>query len=272
MVDSGTDGLISSKDVLRITGISRATLNNYIKMGILPRPLVGKGREGMQGVKIIGYFPLDVLDRIETVKRLKSEGLSIDAIARQFHRGAEEVGDQPAELDEWEAEGNGDAHNVVSGTGDKALALTLEDFSNPSYLLNYNFEVVWINEQAERKIFKQSVDVIRDPGERSIFKLLFNWEFHNLVKNWKDLMTCHMSYAKTKFSKMWIPKLYKGISRREIDILEEIYEKVSPTPQEGIKMMRVNLLLKGGTTEPYRVFSMFFREGILFVFEEIDGL
>ena len=71
MIDSGTDDLISSKDVLRITGISRATLNNYIKMGILPRPLVGKGREDMKGVKIIGYFPLSVLDRIETVKRLK---------------------------------------------------------------------------------------------------------------------------------------------------------------------------------------------------------
>jgi hypothetical protein len=138
--------------------------------------------------------------------------------------------------------------------------------------VNYNFEVVWINQEAENRIFKQSVDVIRDPDARSIFKLLFNWEFHNLVKNWKDLITCHMSYAKTKFSKTWIPKLYKGISRREIDILEEIYEKVSPTPQEGIKMMRVNLLLKNGTTEPYRVFSLFFSEGILFIFEEIAEL
>ena len=272
MVDSGTDDLISSKDVLRMTEISRATLNNYIKMGILPRPLVGKGREDMKGVKIIGYFPLSVLDRIETVKRLKGEGLSIDEIARQFRTGAEDVPEPPLDVDEWEGEGREDVHKGVLGTGEKALALTLEDFSFPAYLLNYNFEVVWINELAEQEIFKQSVDVIRDPGARSIFKLLFNWEFHNLVKNWKDLMTCHMSYAKTKFSKMWIPRLYKGISRREIDILEEIYEKVSPTPQEGIKMMRVNLLLKCGTTEPYRVFSMFFREGILFVFEEIDGL
>jgi DNA-binding transcriptional MerR regulator len=272
MVDSGTDDLISSKDVLRITGISRATLNNYIKMGILPRPLVGKGREDMKGVKIIGYFPLSVLDRIDTVKRLKGEGLSIDEIARQFRGDGEDVPDQPLDTDDWEAEGKEDVPEGVASVGEKALALTLEDFSFPSYLLNFNFEVVWINELAEQKIFKQSVDIIRDPGARSIFKLLFNWEFHNLVKNWKDLMTCHMSYAKTKFSKTWIPKLYKGISRREIDILEEIYEKVSPTPQEGIKMMRVNLLLRGGTTEPYRVFSMFFREGILFVFEEIKGL
>jgi len=272
MLGSETDGLISSKDVLRNTGISRATLNNYIKLGILPRPLVGKGREDMKGVKIIGYFPVSVLDRIETVKRLKGEGLSIDEIARQFRADAEEIPDLPEDLEECKREKSEEIHQVLPTAGENSLALTLEDFSFPAYLVNFNFEVVWINEEAERRIFKQSVDVIRDPGARSIFKLLFNWEFHNLVKNWKDLIACHMSYAKTKFSKTWIPKLYKGISWREIDILEEIYEKVSPTPQEGIKMMRVNLLLKDGTTEPFRVFSMFFSEGILFVFEEIGGL
>jgi len=32
--------LISSKEILDQTGISRATLNNYIRVGILPRPLV----------------------------------------------------------------------------------------------------------------------------------------------------------------------------------------------------------------------------------------
>ena len=56
-------------------------------MGILPRPVVGKGREDMKGVKIIGYFPLSVLDNLETVKKLKSEGHSIDEIATlaNFH-------------------------------------------------------------------------------------------------------------------------------------------------------------------------------------------
>jgi len=35
-------GWISSLDIINKTGISRATLNNYIKMNLLPRPTVKK--------------------------------------------------------------------------------------------------------------------------------------------------------------------------------------------------------------------------------------
>ena len=31
--------MITSKEIIEQTGISRATLNNYIKMGILPKPI-----------------------------------------------------------------------------------------------------------------------------------------------------------------------------------------------------------------------------------------
>jgi len=78
------ENLISSKDVLLKTGISRATLNNYIKMGILPRPIVKRPEEGMKGVKQIGYFPITVLELIERVKRLKLEGKAMDQIIREF--------------------------------------------------------------------------------------------------------------------------------------------------------------------------------------------
>ena len=56
--------LITSKDIIEKTGISRATLNNYIKMGILPKPIVGPPGPDQKGVKQIGYFPVSVLDSI----------------------------------------------------------------------------------------------------------------------------------------------------------------------------------------------------------------
>ena len=52
--------LVSSKEVLQKTRISRATLNNYIKMGILPRPMVQRPKDSINGVKKIGYFPREV--------------------------------------------------------------------------------------------------------------------------------------------------------------------------------------------------------------------
>ena len=43
--------LISSKEVLEKSGISRATLNNYIKMGIIPKPIVQSPKEGVAEIK-----------------------------------------------------------------------------------------------------------------------------------------------------------------------------------------------------------------------------
>ena len=46
--------LISSKEILELKGISRATLNNYVKMGILPRPVVRTPFDEMRGIRKIG--------------------------------------------------------------------------------------------------------------------------------------------------------------------------------------------------------------------------
>ena len=61
---------VTSKEILLKTGISRATLNNYIKAGILPKPFV-KNTDGTQRkIKRIGYFPKTVFERIKIVKSL----------------------------------------------------------------------------------------------------------------------------------------------------------------------------------------------------------
>ena len=74
--------VVNSKEVLGKTGISRATLNNYIRMGIIPRPVVRKPVDGSTTIKKIGYFPLSVIERIETVKKLKKQGKSIEDIIK----------------------------------------------------------------------------------------------------------------------------------------------------------------------------------------------
>jgi hypothetical protein len=76
--------LISSKDILLKTGISRATLNNYIKMGILSKPIVQTPLDGLKGPRKLGYFPSSAIEVIEKLKRLKSQGLSMMAIADEL--------------------------------------------------------------------------------------------------------------------------------------------------------------------------------------------
>jgi class 3 adenylate cyclase/DNA-binding transcriptional MerR regulator len=76
--------MLSSKDVLERTGISRATLNNYISAGLVTRPEVLPPGPQDGGAPRIGYFPDDTIERIETIQRLKREGWSLGRILQFF--------------------------------------------------------------------------------------------------------------------------------------------------------------------------------------------
>jgi len=77
--------MISSKEIIEKTGISRATLNNYIKLGILPRPLVKKPEDARTRAKKIGYFPETVIERILIVKKMKKNGSFMEDIVNRLH-------------------------------------------------------------------------------------------------------------------------------------------------------------------------------------------
>src|SRR6187551_567142 len=81
--------MISSKELLEKTGISRATLNNYISSGLLSKPLVQQVSGETSGPKLLGYFPDSALERIELIQQLKREGLSMGEIIARF--GAEKA-------------------------------------------------------------------------------------------------------------------------------------------------------------------------------------
>lgn len=265
--------LISSKEILEKTRISRATLNNYIKMGILPRPMVQRPKDALMGVKKIGYFPREVLERIETVKRLKKDGRSMGEIAGRFESlPIIEAKEKGLESKIWFKDRIVGFDDRADQIYSKEVRLTLDYISFPAYLMNYNFEIAWINHEAEVKVFRQPVSVVRDVEARNVFKLLFSWEFHSRVQNWRDLITFHMSFVKSKYSKTWIEKLYRGITEREVSLLEDIYDRVSTFAKESIKESSINLLMTDGTTESYKVYTLSFREGMFFAYASVEGL
>lgn len=72
---------LTSKEILEKTGISRATLNNYINQGLIPKPHVAPDDSEGRGAPRIGYFPATVLDIISQIDRLKSHGLRMNQIS-----------------------------------------------------------------------------------------------------------------------------------------------------------------------------------------------
>jgi adenylate cyclase len=266
------DGLISSKEILRLSGISRATLNNYIKAGILPKPVVRRPQESSTSTKKIGFFPQSSLDRIERVQRLKREGRSMEVITSLL--GQEGESGSPKDT----AIASGPGNLEVSGEGARShlfrtgrLRVTVDEISFPAYMLNYDFELTWINREGEQRLFKGSIQHEDLAASQSIFKLLFNWEFHSHVANWRSLLMLHMAYAKVvKLSKTWIAGLYRGISQQEITVLEEIYDQVSPFGNQTVKESYVSLLTRDGLSESYKVTSLLFREGVLFIYVPLE--
>jgi class 3 adenylate cyclase len=89
--------LLNSKEILEQTGISRATLNNYIGWGIVPKPEVLPPEPQDGGAPRLGYFPDEVVGRIAEIQRLKKDGWSMPRIAEHF--GAPVPTSPPAEDD-----------------------------------------------------------------------------------------------------------------------------------------------------------------------------
>lgn len=88
--------MLSSKEVLERTGISRATLNNYIGSGLLARPDVLPPGPQHGAAPRIGYFPDDTVERIAEIQRLKREGWSIPRIAAHLGGRPEPAAAAPA--------------------------------------------------------------------------------------------------------------------------------------------------------------------------------
>lgn len=81
--------MLTSKEVLDQTGISRATLNNYIASGIVPKPKVLPPGPDQGDAPRIGHFPDEVVARIQEIQRLKSQGWSLARIAQHLAGAAD---------------------------------------------------------------------------------------------------------------------------------------------------------------------------------------
>jgi class 3 adenylate cyclase len=85
-------GFISSATLLVRTGISRATLNNYINMGMIAPPIVRKPDDPASKARQIGYFRETIVDTIEKIRMYKKDGRAMKEIVSLLSFGEEIAG------------------------------------------------------------------------------------------------------------------------------------------------------------------------------------
>jgi len=261
---------ISSKEVLKLSNISRATLNNYIKIGLLPRPAIRRPDKSEEKAKKIGYFPTSVLDIISNVQKLKQEGYAMEDIIKMMNKEiiSPHVVKEEKENVIFMEDKKKPPDNLNSP--EKELSFRLDDVNTPAYLINYKFEIEWINSQAENQIFHQAVKSKKTADSRNIFKLFFNWEFNNSFINWEKFVDLHMSFLKLKCPKETLDQLYAGISEREAGFLRNSFDNVQAVKKDLITQSALTGEKKDKTQSSYRIYTTFFREGIFFLYEPSD--
>lgn len=253
---------IETDEVLEKCEISKPTLDFYIKLGLIPRPIVRHSED-----RLTGYFPPDIVSVIEKVKQLKDQGETMEEIVNKLKKTAE-TGEQNKTDERRKSLFEERAEKIIKeiGSENRGLHLTLVDIHTPAYLMNYQFEIEWINEQAENTIFRKNIRTIRDVEYRNVFRLFLNWEFTNFIKNWEEILQYHMIFFKARQSKEQIDHLYSNISKKEISYLHKIYDNAPSVPMQKIYQQCVAMAEQEGPEERYIVYTTFFREGMFFLY------
>ena len=259
--------MLSSKQIIELTGISRATLNNYIALGILQKPLVQRTKDDDGRAPRIGYFADDALERVKKVQQLKKEGMSMAAITEQFNKNSP-VSTLPSSVSEQ--------HLEEADTQEAKKCFTVEvgldNIPGPAYMVNNNFEVVWWNDEAVERIFGHEQNMQSDIEERNIIRLLMESTPIRNMPVWQEILSNHLETAKKRLSRKNMASIFSSLSPEDAKLLDELYNAVEPLEPVPVVHYHVNLNDATEEVAPYNLYACCFREGILFVYakSEID--
>lgn len=256
--------MLTSKEVLEKTGISRATLNNYISWGIVARPDVLPPEPQDGAAPRIGYFPDGVVQRIEEIQRLKREGWSITRIAGHF------MADRPTAS--AVVESATPAHPPLPATtphlrspasagARRAMpALSIEAPEQPAYLVNDSFEVIWLNDAAG-SAGGPHPPLPPDAVSHGVFAYLLQDAAMN-VERGKAILRFHLAVARQRGA--GLPELCRDVPPGQITLLERLYDDAERI-DSGV-VVQTRLSMGAGLAQAVLLYAVHFREGTLFLY------
>jgi len=258
--------LLTSKEIMERTGISRATLNNYIASGLVPRPQVLPPGPEHGAAPRIGYFPDDTLARLEEIQRLKTQGWSIARIAEHLaaHPPAQppvaRVGTPPAPVTPVAAAAAASAGN---GSTPAPLSLSLPPgpLGHPAYLVNDAFRLTWANEETRTDSLSPLAGRAGLRGS-SIFSQLLSVD---PAKGGDAILRFHLQVAQARGATTGA--LFRDLPPDEAARLQRLYDE--PRRGEAGLLMQASIPATNGL--PARtVYAVLFREGVLFAYAAQD--
>ena len=271
--------MISSKALIDQTGISRATLNNYIQLGILPKPVVqslsANADEG--GARVLGFFPDDALERVQAVQILKGQGLSMAQVAERLAQTDALLEVQELQLETAQGTASprpamrpiGKSTSMSAATNHRIqetlgnLSLSLDTLTHPAYMLNYNFELIRLNEPARKEVFGFVAPPTKS-ADRNLLNLLTKPEVCLNIDDQRSLVGLLLQLASSRINYDSLAKLVAQSDPDFMPLLDEIVF-AEEGQEQAVNEVEFFQRDKLGHIVSYRVYAVYFREGILVV-------
>jgi adenylate cyclase len=259
--------LISSKELLERTGISRATLNNYVQLGILSRPdsSVLEDSSPKPG-KAMGYFPDNSVERIELVQELKTYGQSVSEIAHILNQSdwvsrVDALRSSQSDVLVKVARRSAGNSSAAFAHSPNSLRLSLDTLTYPAYMLNYNMELTWVNESAKLTLLPASIP--SNSAGRNIFSLMAHPEAGHTISNQRALALLHLKLASARVNKDALAKIVVNAEPDLLPLLSQMTGGLSQFASVANEHLQLdaNPADKGGRL----VSAVYFREGVLII-------
>ena len=275
--------MLTSFEVMQATNISRATLNNYIAQGLLPRPLVKNPEPGASTqARQIGYFPDEVLARLERIRQLKKDGYAMAEIARQLEldglqmpeaqvpktaRAPLTIATAPAPESAAQpvaAEKMGAPQPAAPARSD-LLRLTIDHIPFPAYMVNYNFEITWYNEAARTELLGEFDRLPADIKERNALAYLLKGRLGRSSANREELLQFYLLLGKGRLSCKNLTDVLTG--QADTPVMQMGESLAEARPSGTLMQLPLTLRLENGEAARYNVYASYYREGILLVYQ-----
>lgn len=273
--------MLTSVALLEDSGISRATLNNYIALGLLPRPEVRRqAAVPGEAPTTLGYFPDWALGRIQQVQELKRAGISMEDIRRQLSDTGEAVMKTPPAPPPATASAPAPAsvpaaaaaakppvaekrNPAASVQASESVQVSVENIPYAAYMVNFEFQLVWLNGLAQKEFFAGN-QIPERATDRSIIPTLLDWAADLPALEQASLFNAHLGLIKSRLPRQTFSQNLGGLPDAQRQWLMSCYDQC-PEPDNRIQHI-VGLMHPDPDIGACQVVALCFREGVLIVY------
>ena len=256
---------ISSREILQATGISRVTLHNYIRRGLVPQPIICRvpnpnGRTGK-----LGFFPPETLDQIREIRAGKmppDEDRQQPEPIEERDESADEVADEVGDEGPLYGEGDNGEEAIHAAVGRSRQGLgAISQIRYPAYFVDRDWRIQWLNDGAERLIFGPAVRKTGSLDARHLFRVLLESPRRQQIRNFSDFIRIHATLAAPDLPSPRQNDLLKALSATDQADLTALWPTSSEPHTEPTYVAPITLDHEDLEINEFHLVGCDFREG-----------